>query len=56
MAGYSLDTNANSGASASVTLGGKNFGGNHSQGLPAWAIVVAIALLAVVIVKRKKGG
>lgn len=53
---YSLDTNANSGASASVTLGTKTFGGKHTTGVPAWAVVVVVALVAVVLVKRKKGG
>lgn len=56
MAGYSLDTNANSGASASTTFGSKTYGGTTKQGVPAWAIVVIAALVAVVMVKSKKGG
>jgi hypothetical protein len=55
-AGYSLDTNASSGASGSITFGNKSYGGNQSQGVPAWAVVVVFALIAVVVLRRKKGG
>ena len=48
---YSVDTNANSGVSASATIGGARI--YASQGLPPWAIVAIAAAVALVFLRRK---
>lgn len=52
---YSLniDTNANSGASGSITFGNKSYGGKTTTGIPPWAVVVMVAIAALVVLRRK---
>jgi hypothetical protein len=51
--GYSLNTNAHSAASSSVSTGGNTYGGK--TGVPVWAVVVlaGAAILALVMTRRK---
>jgi hypothetical protein len=54
--GYSVNTNATSGANGKTGDIGQYFGGiqtgGTSGGLPTWALIAAVALAALYILKR----